>query len=266
MSLHAPHPDSRFIELDGVRFEYRHHAASDPSAPTLVFLHQGLGSVGAWRDVPQRLAARTGCSAFWYSRRGYGWSDPVQGPRQPDYMLREASQTLPRLLRAFDLHDIILIGHSDGATIALAYLGHGFPARAVVAVAPHVRDERVTHETIALQRAQWGLAPLRERLRRYHRDADDMFLSWTDIWLSEEFRGWSIESLLPAIRVPALGLQGYQDETGSMLHIDAMQTLVSGPVVLRKFDDCRHDPFREYPEKTLQACVDFLRRHAQISF
>src|SRR5690606_22515222 len=120
---------------------------------TLVFLHQGLGSVSAWRNVPLDLAQRTGCSAFWYSRPGYGWSEPLRVAREPDYMQVEATQMLPEVLSAFGLKDIILIGHSDGGTIALSYLGNGGQARAVIAIAPHVRDEQVTHETIAIQRA-----------------------------------------------------------------------------------------------------------------
>lgn len=262
LQLSAPPPESCFVELDDERIEYRYLPSPVPRAPTLVFLHQGLGSVSAWRDVPQELAGRTGCAAFWYSRRGYGWSDPVRGPRAPDYMLVEARVTLPRLLQAFGLDDIILIGHSDGGTIALAYLGSGLPARAAIAVAPHVRDERITHETIALQRGQWYDGLLRDRLQRHHRDADDMFLSWTGVWLSERFRGWSIEPLLQGVTVPTLGLQGFQDETGSMVHLDTMASLISAPVELQKFDDCRHDPFREYPARTLDACASFLRRYA----
>jgi len=255
-------PGSKFIEVDGERIEYRYQAAADPAAPTLVFLHQGLGSVSAWRDVPKRLAEITGCAAFWYSRSGYGWADPVGRRREPDYLLAEATRKLPRLLEAMQLRDIILVGHSDGGTIALAYLGSGLPARAVIAVAPHVCDERLTYETIEVQRAQWGKAPLRALLQRHHRDADDMFLSWTDIWLSPRFRGWSIESLLPAVRVPALGLQGYLDTAGTMMHIDTMARLISAPVELVKYEQCGHDPFRERPQETLDACADFLRRHA----
>lgn len=262
MNASAAPPASRYLDLDGERIEYQHLQEGEPGAPTLVFLHQGLGSVSAWRQVPQALSARTGCPAFWYSRRGYGWSEPVHAPRQPDYMLHEATQTLPRLLAHVGLRDIILVGHSDGATIALAYLGQGLPARAVIAVAPHVRDEAVTHETIAIQRDQWGRNALRERLQRHHQDADAMFLSWTGIWLSQAFRDWSIEAMLSGITVPALGLQGHDDETGSMLHLDTMARRIRGPVALRKLPDCRHDPFREHPEPTLKACAEFLRHHA----
>lgn len=262
MSIVATPPaDSKFLQLDGERIEYRYQAADDPAAPTLVFLHQGLGSVSVWREVPLRLAALTGCAAFWYSRTGYGWSGPEGKDREADYLLAEAHK-LPRLLEAMALRDIILVGHSDGGTIALAYLGSGHPARAVIAVAPHVRDERLTYETIQTQREQWGITPLRKLLQRHHRDADETFMSWTDIWLSPSFRGWSIESLLPSVRVPALGLQGYQDTSGTMMHIDTMARLISAPVELVKYEQCGHDPFRERPQETLEACADFLRRHA----
>lgn len=256
--------DSRFATVDRETVEYRYVPGSNPAAPTLVFLHQGLGSVSAWRDIPDRLAALTGCAAFLYSRRGYGWSEPLHKAREIDYMQEEAERVLPRVLSFFGLSDIVLVGHSDGATIALSYLGLGHRARAAIAIAPHVHDERVTYEAIAAQRAAWWTTSLRTKLQRYHKDADAMFLSWTDIWLMPSFRNWSITQMLLQVRDPVLALQGWQDEVGTMIHIDTVAQLSPGPVERVKLEDCGHDPFRDLPQETLLVCADFLNRHAHL--
>ncbi len=200
-----------FVEILGRRLDYRLLPASGAGRPTLVFLHQGLGSASMWRAVPETLAQRTGCAALVYSRAGYGWSDAAAEPRAADFMLVEGQAILPALLAALDLADVILIGHSDGGTIALAYLAAGHKARGAIVAAPHVIDEEITWRAIAAQLAQWPDGALRARLARHHRDADRMFRSWAGIWLAPEFRAWSIANLLPAITVPLLAIQGHDD-------------------------------------------------------
>src|SRR5579885_280096 len=206
----------RFVAVGGHRLEYEIIPARHAVAPTLVFVHQGLGSLSMWRDAPRRLAARTGCAALVYSRLGYGWSDPAPEPRPPDFMLQEGRVVLPALLAALGRDDIVPVGHSDGGTIALAYLAAGHPARGAILAAPHVMDEAITHRAIARQSAEWPESALRRRLVRHHRDADAMFRSWADVWLSPAFRGWTIAPLLPQVTVPLLAIQGDADTHGTM--------------------------------------------------
>lgn len=226
-----------------------------------MLLHQGLGSATMWRDFPARLAERTGCGVLVYSRYGYGKSDVAGGPRPPDFMVVEGAQVLPEVLAQRALDEVILVGHSDGGTAALVYAAHGHPLRAAIVVAPHVRDEEITWRAIAEQRAQWPQSDLRARLARYHRDPDAMFYSWADVWLSPQVRGWSIEPLLPRIRVPLLAIQGERDSHGTMLQIDNIARLTGGPVRLEKLADCGHDPFRDQPERTLELCAAFVSEH-----
>lgn len=214
-----------------------------------------------WREFPARLAERTGCGVLTYSRYGYGESDVITGPRPPEFMVVEGAEVLPQVLAQRGLEDVVLIGHSDGGTVALVYAAHGHPLRAAIVVAPHVRDEEITWRAIGQQRAEWAGSRLRERLARYHRDPDATFYSWADVWLSPQLRGWSIEPLLPRIRVPLLAVQGDRDRHGTMLQIDNIARLASGPVRLEKLADCGHDPFREHPERTLALCAGFIAEH-----
>jgi pimeloyl-ACP methyl ester carboxylesterase len=244
------------VALAGRRFEHELTRAAD-GAPTLVFLHHGLGSRALWRDVPAALAARTGCGALVVSRLGHGESDPEPLPRPPDYLLREGRETLPALLAALELRDIVLVGHSDGGTIALAFLAAGHPARAAIVAAPHVFDEAVTWREIARQRALWPGA-LRAGLARYHRDPDATFGAWADFWLAPAFRGWSILPLLAAVRCPILAVQGEDDPYGSPAQIEAIAAHAPGPVRLEKLPACGHDPFRDRREHMLALCADFI--------
>ncbi|MGH7087925.1 MAG: alpha/beta fold hydrolase, partial [Stellaceae bacterium] len=177
---------SDVVSIAGRRIEYDLISAPQ-GAPTLVFLHQGLGSLALRRDVPAVLAARTQCGALAYSRLGHGWSDPEPGPRAPDFLIREGRDALPALLDALGVRDVILVGHSDGGTIALTYLAAGHKARSAVVMAPHVFDEAITWREIAAQQAQWP-GSLRPRLARYHRNPDATFRAWAEFWLAPAFR------------------------------------------------------------------------------
>ncbi len=216
-----------------------------------------------WRDFPARLAEHTGCGVLTYSRRGYGQSDPAGAPRLPDFLVVEGAEVLPQVLAQRGLDDVILIGHSDGGTAALAYAAHGHRLRAAIVVAPHVRDEEISWRAIGRQRAEWAGSALRQRLARHHRDADATFYSWAEIWLSPQVRGWSIEALLPQIRVPVLAIQGWQDSHGSMIQIDNIACYSGAPVRLEKLDDCGHDPFREHPQRMLGLCANFIAEHGR---
>ena len=250
---------SAFIDVCGHRLEYRRIAAAADS-PALVFLHEGLGSIGQWRDFPDRVSAATGLPAIVYARYGYGQSDVLQQAFGVDFMHREALETLPELLRALGLERPILIGHSDGASIALIHAGSGHALRGLVAMAAHVFVENISIESIAAAKQTFETTDLPQKLARYHRDPAKTFYGWNDVWLAPEFRSWNIERYLPAIRCPLLAMQGYDDEYGTMAQIDAIARQAGGPVEVLKLEDCGHSLHRDQPEAVIRAVADFVRR------
>ena len=249
---------ARFIDVAGHRLECVRIGGAK-TAPTLVFLHEGLGSVALWKDFPARVAAATGCPALVYSRAGYGRSSPAALPRAPDYMHVEALTVLPALLDRLGIEEPILVGHSDGASIALLHVGSGKrPVRALVALAPHVFVEDISIASIDEVRRQYETTDLREKLARRHADPDAAFRGWNDIWLAPTFRRWNIEGCLPGVRCPLLLIQGRDDEYGSAAQLDAIERQVGGTVARLELADCRHSPHRDQPEATLAAIVDFV--------
>ena len=230
------------------------------SEPTLVFLHEGLGSIRQWRDFPAKVAAASGCRAFVYDRYGYGQSDVlVEARRNVRFMHDEGLSALPELLKRVGIENPLLIGHSDGASIALIYAGSGHPARGVVAMAPHVFIEPVCLKSIDLAAEQFEKTDFGEKLGRYHRDARKTFYGWADVWLDRNFTTWDIrDDYLPSITCPVLAIQGYDDIYGTMAQLDETKRRVKGPCELLKLENCGHAPFREQPEKTLEAVTRFL--------
>jgi len=228
--------------------------------PTLVFLHEGLGSIRQWRDFPDKVAAATGCRALVYDRYGYGQSDVLQEARRTvRFMHDEALQALPELLRALVIENPLLIGHSDGASIALIHGGAGHDLRGVVAMAPHVFIEPICLTSIDKAAQTFETTDLAQRLGRYHRDARKTFYGWADVWLDPQFKGWDIRGdYLPNVRCPVLALQGTDDEYGTMAQLDEIARRVKGPCELLKLKDCAHAPFRDQPERTLDAVVRFV--------
>ena len=251
-------PRARFLDVAGHRLEcVRIRGAK--SAPTLVFLHEGLGSVALWKDFPARVADVTGCPVLVYSRAGYGRSSPAVLPRTTDYMHVEALTVLPALLDRLGIADPVLIGHSDGASIALLHAGSGSrPVRALVALAPHVFVEDMSIASIDEVRRQYETTDLREKLARRHADPDAAFRGWNDIWLAPAFRSWNIEACLPGVRCPLLMIQGRDDEYGSAAQLDAIERQVGGKVTRIELADCRHSPHRDQPDATLAAITDFV--------
>jgi pimeloyl-ACP methyl ester carboxylesterase len=231
----------------------------DRPGPTLVFLHEGLGSVSLWRDFPQRVADATALPALVYSRAGYGRSTALKAPRTPSYMHDEALSILPALLDALGIAHPILVGHSDGASIALIHAGLGVrPVRALIALAPHVFVEDLSIAGIEQARLAYEAGDLRTKLGRYHAHVDSAFRGWNDIWLSPAFRDWNIEGALPGIACPVLLVQGRGDEYGTLAQLDAIERGVCGPVERVELDDCGHSPHRDQPEATLSAIRNFI--------
>jgi len=249
------------VMAGGHRLEYASIEGAGAEAPTLIFLHEGLGSVALWRDFPAKVAAATGLPALIYSRYGYGKSDPLAAPRRVDYMHEEALLTLPDLRATFGLEEVILIGHSDGASIALIHAGSGtWPARALILEAPHVFVEDVSIASIEAARAAFATGDLRQRMARYHADVESAFRGWNDIWLHPEFRAWDIQEFLPEIRCPVLAIQGADDEYGTVAQIDAIGSQIGGPFERLVLPQCKHSPHRDQEQATLAAMTAFIAR------
>jgi pimeloyl-ACP methyl ester carboxylesterase len=242
------------------RIEYERIEAGDRESPTIVMMHEGLGSLSMWRDFPERLASATHSNVIVYSRHGYGRSAPLQGPRAVHYMHDEALQVLPQFLDSMEIDNPILFGHSDGGSIALIHAGgSGRKVRGAVVLAPHVFVEDLSVSSIAAAKVSFETTDLRERLGRYHDDVDGVFRGWNDIWLAPEFRSWNIEEYLPRITCPVLAIQGESDEYGSMEQIERIAR-AAAKVELLKLLQCRHSPHRDQPSVVLAAVTAWMDR------
>jgi pimeloyl-ACP methyl ester carboxylesterase len=253
---------SGFLAIGGAQLEYRMIGPAPADAPTLVMLHEGLGCVGLWGDFPERLADATGCGVLAYSRAGYGASSPVPLPRPLDYMEIEAREVLPQVLAAVGFRRGVLIGHSDGASIAAIYAGSMQDHRlcGVALIAPHFMVEQIGLTAIAATRADYDRGPLRTRLARWHRDIDNAFRGWSDAWLDPRFRGWDISDHLAYIRVPVAILQGADDQYGTIRQIEIAQAECECPVEVSIIRGVAHSPHREAAVATLSILSGFCER------
>src|SRR5271165_3951011 len=233
------------VVADGKRLEAVAYGPPPEKVPTIVMLHEGLGCVALWRDFPAKLAAATGWGAFAYSRAGYGRSDRIDLPRPLDYMTREARFSLPAVLEAIRFQRGILLGHSDGASIAAIYAGERFDGRVkgLVLIAPHVFTEEP--------------GELRAKLAKYHADVDSAFGGWNGAWLDPGFKAWNIEDAIGRWRVPALLIQGADDQYGTLAQIRAIEARSPAPVASLILEACRHSPHLEQPRATLDAAAKF---------
>jgi pimeloyl-ACP methyl ester carboxylesterase len=248
-----------FTRIQGRRIEYDFVRAA-PDAPVIVFLHEGLGSLSTWRDFPQQIAQATGCSTLTYSRFGHGHSDPLEAPRRVDFMHQEALQVLPELLDGLGVERPILLGHSEGSSIALIYAGgSGRRVPGLIALAPHVVVEDATVAGIRNAKTIFETTDLPQKLAGHHADPEATFRGWNDIWLDPGFRNWNIEEFLPRIACPILAIQGEDDEYGTMEQVDRIARLAAD-VDLVKLPDCAHFPHRDQPEAVIKAIVRFVGR------
>jgi len=249
------------IVVAGMRLESRWIGPPPEEVPTLVFLHEGLGCVALWKDVPERLAAATGCGALVYSRAGYGGSDPVPLPRPRHYLHDEALKVLPALLDEAGIRHAVLVGHSDGASIAIIHVGSVRDRRveAAVLMAPHVFTEPMCLESVVKARLAYEKGHLRAALARYHgANVDCAFRGWNDTWLDPDFRSWNIEEYLAGIEVPLLLIQGHGDEYATTAQLEAIERQVSAPVTTIWLDECGHSPHRDRPDAVLPAMSSFI--------
>jgi pimeloyl-ACP methyl ester carboxylesterase len=251
-----------FVTCAGHSLEYEWLGTAGPGKPALVFLHEGLGSIRQWRDFPLQVVKATGCRALLYSRYGYGQSEVLAEPRVGvDFMHREALEALPELVEKLAIERPVLVGHSDGASIALIHAGAGHAVRALALMAPHVFVEPICVESIRKASAAFDSTDLAQRLGKYHRDPHRTFHLWADVWLDPEFLKWNIEATLRAISCPVLAIQGEDDEYGTPAQLEAVRRGVRGPCALVKLAACGHAPFRDQPRATLDALTKFVAAH-----
>jgi pimeloyl-ACP methyl ester carboxylesterase len=255
-------PDEGWLDLPPLRLEYRMIGPRPDAAPTIVMLHEGLGCVGLWGAFPEQLASATGAGVFVYSRAGYGGSSPGQLPRSANFMHEEALEVLPRVLAAIGFQRGILLGHSDGASIATIYAGsvQDHRVRGLVLMAPHFFTEEMGLAQIRRTREEFAAGALREKLKRWHSDVDCAFRSWNEPWLSPEFREWDITDALGYIRVPILVVQGADDQYGTLRQVEAAQDECFCPVETAVLPGVRHSPQRDAPELTLATVAGFINR------
>ena len=249
----------KHIDINGLQLEYRDYPAAEADRPTLLLLHEGLGCVHMWRDFPAKLATATGCRVIVWSRAGYGGSQAYAEPRTPRYMHREAEQALPALIAALDVERPVLIGHSDGGSIALIFAGT-FPdvPVGVAVLAPHGFVEELSLAGIREARTAWENTDLPKKLARYHHaQTERVFGEWNDTWLSPAFRDWNIEDYVGKIRCPVLAIQGEDDEYGTMRQIDFIAERLPGTQLL-KLAQCGHTPQRDQEAVVLEALTRFV--------
>ena len=251
-------PAATFVFAGGHRLECLEYPAHQLNRPPLVFLHEGLGCISMWRDFPARVAHATGCRTLVYSRYGYGQSDILEASHGADFMHREALQALPELLAALDIERPVLVGHSDGGSVALIYAGADRgPLSGVITMAAHVFVEDLTMASVAAAKLAFETTDLPAKLARHHRDVEKTFRGWTDIWLDPRLSAWNIEEYLARITCPLLAIQGVDDEYGTVKQVEAIAAHVPHSRQLL-LPDCRHVPQRDQPDETLAAIVEFI--------
>ncbi|MBV7394034.1 alpha/beta fold hydrolase [Mameliella sediminis] len=255
----APWVENGFLTAGGKSLEYACYGPSPEAAPTLVLLHEGLGCVALWRDFPKALAEATGFGVFAYSRAGYGQSDLAALPRPLDYMTREAVDVLPEVLDAIGFRRGVLVGHSDGATIAAIYAGgvSDMRVRGIVLMAPHFFTEDMGLAEIAKARDAYATTDLRQKMARYHRDPDNTFRGWNDAWLDPGFKAWNVADVIDYLRIPTLAVQGREDQYGTLAQIEEVESRSYAPVDLLILDECRHSPHLDQPEQVVAGIAAF---------
>jgi pimeloyl-ACP methyl ester carboxylesterase len=251
---------SEYVTIAGCRLEYRRIDGPGRDAPTIVFLHEGLGSITQWRDFPAALCARSRCAGLVYNRRGYGSSDPVD--RMPlTFMHCEALEILPRVLEHFAIEQPVLFGHSDGGSISLIHAGSGRAVTALIVEAPHVFVEERTVTSITALRQSYRTTGLRERLERHHAgNVDRLFDAWTETWLNNEFRAWNIEAFLPQVTCPCLVIQGREDAYGTLKQVESIMKARRAQAASLVLNRCGHRPHIDQRDLVLSASAAFIHQ------
>lgn len=260
------HGASGFVTAGGKSLEYKCLGPAPDKAATIVMLHEGLGSLTLWRDFPERVAKATGLGVFVYSRAGYGQSEAVDLPRPLDYMTREALGSLPELLDTIGVEMVILLGHSDGATIAAEYAGRvqDFRLGGLILMAPHFFTEPTGLAEIAKAKERFETGDLKQRMAKHHRDPEHTFRGWNDSWLNPEFARWDVGEVIDYWRVPVLAIQGADDQYGTLDQITEIENRIYSPLETLILDGCRHAPQLDKPDETIAAISEFTARLVRI--
>ena len=254
--------NTKFIDLMGIQLETKWVGEQNKINDRIIlFLHEGLGCVSMWRDFPETVSSRTGLRSFIYSRQGYGKSEPVKLPRNVNFMHCEALETLPEILDVANINRAIIIGHSDGASIALINAGGARDPRieAIVCLAAHVFNEDFTIKRIEEAKRIFENGDLREKLAKHHGpNVDCAFWGWNDIWLNSNFKKWNIEKFLPNIKIPTLVIQGADDEYGTISQVDAIRAGIGSNATVEIIPNCGHSPHLEKRDLTLEIITKFI--------
>ncbi|WP_312906102.1 alpha/beta fold hydrolase [Stutzerimonas nitrititolerans] len=250
----------QFLETGVARLEYRLTRPAHSTGPVLVLLHEGLGSLDLWKDFPAQLAEAGATPVLAYSRQGYGRSSPIALPRSLDYLGVDGPDELARVLDGLGLEQVVLVGHSDGASIALAYAARQDPrVSGVVVLAPHVDVEPASVEGVRRTVRAYARGDLRKRLHAYHDDnLDGAFRGWSETWLNPAFAAWSLYRELPCIQVPLLAIQGYEDEFATPAQLETIARNVAGPCRTVMLEHCRHFPQNQARPRVLALIAEFL--------
>jgi pimeloyl-ACP methyl ester carboxylesterase len=253
-----------YTTINGHRINYEiiNPQLLDRKNPALIFLHEGLGSIGQWKEFPQNLCDLVKLPGIIYDRYGYGLSDSLQEKRKSNYLHDEALIYLPELIQNLKIkNELILVGHSDGASIALIYAS-AFSENllGVISEAAHVFLEEISRNGIIKIVKEYKInESLRKRFSKYHPlKADKVFEEWSGAWLAPDFKKWNIEELLPGIKVPVLAIQGDIDEYGSYDQLASIKKNVSAEVEVVYLNDCGHVPHFQATEKVISKMADFI--------
>ena len=244
------------------RIEYSFYEVKRPTAPTIVMLHEGLGALSLWRDLPRKLSNLINCSVFVYSRHGYGQSDFINSKFNVEYMHKEALNILPKILSHFDISNPILYGHSDGASIALIHASSADTGiMGLILEAPHVFVEEISLNGLKDAKKAFEQGGLKAGLAKHHREPEMIFRCWNNIWLSPEFLTWNIVSFLSNIQCPALLIQGETDAYGTLSQLDTIEKNVSGICEKKILPNIGHSPHRENPKLVLRSIQQFISKN-----
>lgn len=251
-------PAGETLVVSGRRIHYA-LVGSGFSGTPIVFLHEGLGSVELWREFPRKVVTASRHPGVVYSRHGNGWSEPLDGPRDVDYMHFEAREVLPDVVARLTETPPILVGHSDGASIALIHAGSGHPVAGLALIAPHVFVEPLTLESIGALRRGFAGSDMSEKMAKYHTDPQGTFLGWADVWLNPKFRSWNIEEYLTDVSCPTLVVQGDADEYGTLRQLDAIDAGLPQPAQRLVVEGAGHSPHLSHMEIVTRAVVDLIQ-------
>ncbi len=226
---------------------------------TIVLLHEGLGSIEMWKNWPTELSYRTKMDLVLYSRIGMGKSSKEKEKKKVNFLEKEALYYLPKVIDHYCNISPILLGHSDGASIALIYAGNKLPCKGLILEAPHVFVEEITINEIKNIKKIWKINNLKEKFSKYHNDPEKTFESWCEVWLSKNFSKWNITNLLENISCPSLVIQGADDQYGTLKQIDLIEKYSRFLVKKVIIDNCKHSPHLEKPKLV----VDYIEKFIQ---